>query len=66
MILNYMAIPGIPKATNRSKTRHINVYMPEIIIKACCEYYNLTIEELQAKTRRRERVFPRHNYVYAG
>lgn len=64
MILNYMAIPGVPKSVNRDRTRHINVYMPEIIIETSCQYFDITMETLQGACRKREIVLPRQLIMY--
>jgi chromosomal replication initiator protein len=64
VVLNYMTIPGVPKTTNRDRTRHINVYMPEIIISTGCKYFDISLETLQGACRKREIVMPRQVIMY--
>lgn len=62
--LNYMAIPGVSKLTNRERAKFVRVFDPEIVIKASCAYYDKPIEELQTKSRKRELVVPRQVIMY--
>lgn len=62
--VSYMAIPGVPKTVNRDRSRHINIFMPDIIINIGCQYFNVPIEILQGKCRKREYVMPRQIIMY--
>lgn len=62
--LNYIAIPGIPKTTNRERSRLFRIFDPTIIINTSCEYFKLPLERLQVKCRKREVVFPRHVIMF--
>jgi chromosomal replication initiator protein len=62
--LNYMSIPGVPKTTNRDRSRLFRVFDPEVIIKTSLEYFNLTIEQLQDTSRKRTLVLPRQIIMY--
>ena len=62
--VNYMSIPGVPKTINRDRTRHINVFTPEVIINASCKYLDVPLETLQGKCRKREFVMPRQIIMY--
>lgn len=62
--VSYMAIPGVPKTVNRDRTRHINIFMPEIIVNVGCMYFNVPLETLQGKCRKREYVMPRQIIMY--
>jgi chromosomal replication initiator protein len=61
---NYMTIPGVPKTVNRDRTRHINVFTPEVIINTSCRYFDMPLETLQGKCRKREYVMPRQIIMY--
>jgi chromosomal replication initiator protein len=54
-----MSIPGVPKSTNRDRSKLFRVFDPEIIIKTSCTYFNSSLEVLQRKSRKREFVYPR-------
>jgi chromosomal replication initiation ATPase DnaA len=62
--VNYMAIPGAPKNVNRDRTRHINIFIPDIVVNVGCEYFNVPLETLQGKCRKREFVMPRQIIMY--
>lgn len=62
--LNYMAIPGVPKSTNRDRSKLFRVYDPEIIINSSCEYFNIKLATIQGKSQKREFVFPRQAIMY--
>lgn len=62
--VSYMAIPGVPKTVNRDRTRHINIFVPDIIINVGCDYFDISMETLQGKCRKREYVMPRQIIMY--
>lgn len=62
--VNYMAIPGIPKTTNRDRSKLFRVFDPEIVIKSTCEQFNIELVKLQSKSRQRKVVFPRQVIMY--
>lgn len=63
-VLNYMAIPGVPKSTNRDRSKLLRVFDPEIAIKTICEHFGLTMDELNVKCKKRDLVFPRQVIMY--
>lgn len=63
-MLNYMAIPGVPKTTNRDRSRLFRVFDPEVIIKVICDHFSLSMEQLNVRCRKREFVFPRQVIMY--
>ncbi len=63
-VLNYMAIPGIPRTTNRDRSRLFRVFDPQIVINTICERFDFTIEALQVKCRKRELVFTRQVIMF--
>jgi chromosomal replication initiator protein len=63
-VLNYMAIPGVPRGTNRERSKLFRVFDPEIIIKTGCEYFKIDMSVMQRKCRKREIVFPRQVIMY--
>lgn len=62
--VNYMSMPGVPKTANRDRTRHLSVFMPEIIINVGCNHFDIPIETLQGKCRERKYVMPRQIIMY--
>lgn len=62
--LNYMAIPGVPKSTNLDRSKLFRVFDPEIIIKSSCHYFEIDLEDIQGKSRKRELVIPRQVIMY--
>lgn len=63
-VLNYMAIPGVPSATNRDRSRLFRVFDPEITIATICKHFDLALEQLQVKCRKRDLAFPRQIIMY--
>jgi chromosomal replication initiator protein len=63
-ILNYMAVPGVPRVTNRDRSRLLRVFDPEIAIKTITDHFGLPMEELNVKCKKRDLVFPRQVIMY--
>lgn len=63
-ILNYMAIPGVPRTTNRDRSRLFRVFDPEVTIKTICEQFDITLATIQVKCKKRELVFPRQMIMF--
>lgn len=63
-VLNYMAIPGIPKSTNRDRSKLFRVFDPEVTIKTICEHFDMSLVGLQIKCKKREVVIPRQVIMY--
>lgn len=59
-----MAIPGVPRTTNRDRSRLFRVFDPEIIIKTVCDHFEISLEAIQVKCRKRELVLPRQVIMY--
>jgi chromosomal replication initiator protein len=59
-----MAIPGIPKTTNRDRSRLFRVFDPDIVVNSTCDYFNIELVKLQNKSRQRKVVFPRQVIMY--
>lgn len=63
-ILNYMAISGVPRSTNRDRSKLFRVFDPEITIKTICEHFVIPLVNLQVKCKKRELVFPRQVIMF--
>lgn len=62
--MNYMAIPGIPRFSNRDRSKLFRVFDSEILIKTICEHFKTPLETLQVKRRTRELAFPRQVIMF--
>ena len=62
--LNYMAIPGVTKSTNRDRSKLLTRFEQDIIIETACKHFSRTFSDLCNSSKKRKVVYPRQVIMY--